>query len=95
TSSSMFRGLGRTLPPSIVNTACNILRVPLCYLLSMTSLGLTGVWAGISFAACLKGAWSYPWFFLSRKRFQRENPFGLKAPDSEQALLERAGASQN
>jgi putative MATE family efflux protein len=83
TASSMFRGLGRTLPPSIVNTTCNIIRVPLCYLLSMTSLGLVGVWAGISFAACLKGAWSYPWFFLSRKRLQRENPFGLKAPDPE------------
>ena len=39
-SSNTFRGLGKTLPQAFINTACNVLRVPLVYLLSAEALGM-------------------------------------------------------
>jgi putative MATE family efflux protein len=92
-ASNMFRGLGRTVPPSIVNTASNILRVPLSYLLSATPLGLYGVWAGITIAASVKGIWSYPWFSFARKRIQSRSPFGaLDDPSADPKPLTQAQA---
>jgi Na+-driven multidrug efflux pump len=66
----MFRGLGKTIPPAIVSTTCNIIRVPLAYLLSMEfmGIGLPGVWIAISASACFKGVWSYIWYFLHARR---------------------------
>jgi len=69
-SSNTFRGLGKTLPPAIINTTCNILRVPLVYFLSseFVGIGLPGVWIGISTAACIKGIWSYSWYMFTERR---------------------------
>jgi len=69
-SANTFRGLGKTIPPAVINTTCNILRVPLAYVLSaeFTGLGLTGVWIGISASACIKGIWSYAWYFFTAKK---------------------------
>ena len=71
-ASNVFRGRGRTVPPSILNITCNVLRVPLCYLLSMTALGLSGVWIGISISACAKGVWAYWWYKLAEGKERRE-----------------------
>ena len=67
-SANSFRGMGNTLLPAVVNTSCNILRVPLVYILSMEvlGLGLTGVWIGISASACIKGIWSYTWYLRKK-----------------------------
>jgi putative MATE family efflux protein len=72
-SSNTFRGLGRTLPPAIVGTTCNIIRVPLAYLLSADDIGigLPGVWIAISASACLKGIWSYTWYILAERKRKR------------------------
>jgi len=69
-SSNAFRGIGRTIPPAIINTACNIIRVPLAYLLSadFVGIGLPGVWIAISACACMKGIWSYLWFLLTKRK---------------------------
>jgi putative MATE family efflux protein len=69
-SSNSFRGLGNTLPPAIINTICNVLRVPLVYILSMEflGLGLVGVWIGISASACLKSIWSYTWYLITEQK---------------------------
>ena len=69
-SANSFRGMGNTILPAVVNTTCNILRVPFVYILSMDffGLGLTGVWIGISAAACIKGIWSYSWYLKRRRR---------------------------
>jgi putative MATE family efflux protein len=70
-SANTFRGMGKTLPPAIINTICNILRVPFVYILSMEffGIGLTGVWIGIAASECVKGIWSYTWYLISfRKR---------------------------
>jgi putative MATE family efflux protein len=73
-ASNMFRGLGKTIPPAIVSTTCNIIRVPMAYLLSMEFLGigLPGVWIAISASACIKGVWSYIWYFLHSKKKKLE-----------------------
>jgi putative MATE family efflux protein len=52
---SFLRGIGRTLPPSIVSITCNTIRVPIAYFLSITSLGLSGLWGGFIFGAVLRG----------------------------------------
>ncbi|MCL1796656.1 MAG: MATE family efflux transporter, partial [Clostridia bacterium] len=68
-SSNTFRGIGKTVPPAVINTTCNVLRVPLVYLLSSESFGfgLSGVWIGITVSACIKGCWSYAWYLLSER----------------------------
>jgi putative MATE family efflux protein len=70
-STNSFRGMGKTLPPAIINTICNILRVPFVYILSMEyfGLGLMGVWIGICASQCVKGIWSYTWYLV---RFRKE-----------------------
>jgi putative MATE family efflux protein len=69
-SSNSFRGLGNTLPPTIINTICNILRVPFVYILTMKifGIGLAGVWIGISASACLKSIWSYTWYLITEQK---------------------------
>ncbi|MCL2081323.1 MAG: MATE family efflux transporter [Oscillospiraceae bacterium] len=69
-ASNMFRGLGKTMPPAIINTTCNIIRVPLAYFLSAEALGigLPGVWIAISVSGCIKGIWSYMWYLVTQHR---------------------------
>jgi Na+-driven multidrug efflux pump len=62
--SGFFRGLGRTASPSIVSITSNILRVPACYLLASTVLGLHGVWWGITLTAVLRGIVIYGWALI-------------------------------
>jgi putative MATE family efflux protein len=63
-SSGVFRGFGRTLPPSVVSVVCNALRIPISYALSMSSLGINGIWLGVTITASLRGAWVFVWFLL-------------------------------
>jgi putative MATE family efflux protein len=53
--SSYLRGIGNTLPSSIVSIICNTIRVPLAYYLSISPLGLTGLWIGFIAGAVLRG----------------------------------------
>jgi Na+-driven multidrug efflux pump len=53
--SSFLRGIGKTLPPSAVSILCNTIRVPIAYFLSITPLGLYGLWVGFIFGAILRG----------------------------------------
>ncbi len=57
-----LRGMGRTLPPSISSIVMNGLRIPTVYLLSQTSLGLDGIWLGVSLTAALRGMLVFSWF---------------------------------
>ena len=51
-----FRGLGKTLIPSLVSIILTGSRIPLAYLISNPSiLGLNGVWWSISISSILKG----------------------------------------
>lgn len=63
-----FRGLGRTLPPSLASIVSNALRVLLAYALASTALGLSGVWWSISLGATLRGIWILAWFAYEMRR---------------------------
>jgi len=69
-SGNTFRGLGKTMPPAIINTTCNVLRVPLVYFLSseFVGIGLPGVWIGIATSGVIKGVWSYTWCSVTAMR---------------------------
>ncbi len=68
---STFKGVGRTLPPSIVSITSNVLRVFLTFFLSRTALGLNGIWLGISLSAVLRGLWSFGWYLLYARKQPR------------------------
>jgi len=68
-----FRGKGRPLPPSIVGIASNVIRVPLAFALSRTSLGVLGIWAAISFTAALRGICSCTWYFIDEYKEKRNS----------------------
>ena len=71
--SGMFRGIGKTLPPSVSSIGVNLLRVPAAYYLSKTALGLDGVWWGISLVGALRGIVILSWYLFYAKSLPRED----------------------
>ena len=63
-----FRGIGQTIPPSIINIAGNILRVIAAILLSNTSLGLDGVCWAISLGNVFRALMLIAWFFVVKHK---------------------------
>lgn len=74
-ASGTFRGLGKTLPPSVVSISCNGLRVPLAYTLSRTGLGLNGIWVGMTVGAAMRGGILFLWYLYAFERKNKEKPF--------------------
>jgi putative MATE family efflux protein len=66
--SGAFKGLGRTIPPSVVSIACNILKPVIAFFLSRTELGLYGIWAGIAAGDTLRGIWLGIWYMIADRR---------------------------
>lgn len=66
-TAGLFRGIGKTLPPSIASVCSNAFRVPLAYFLSRTSLGLNGVWIGVTIGAIIRGVWIFAWYLYARR----------------------------
>ena len=68
-ASGILRGMGKTVPPSIISIVSNGIRVPLAFILSLTGLGLYGIWIAISAGAVLRGFGMCVWCLLdARKR---------------------------
>lgn len=67
-ASGCFRGMGRTMPPSICSISCNAARVVLAYVLSSTSLGLSGIWWAIAIGAFMRGLVLFIWFLFVAKK---------------------------
>ena len=65
-----FRGLGRTLPPSLCSIASNLIRPLLCWALAQR-MGLNGFWLGITLSAALRGTAMFVWFTLYERRLPR------------------------
>jgi Na+-driven multidrug efflux pump len=55
TTAGAFRGLGRTILPSLISIIFTGLRIPMALLLSKTTLGVNGVWWSISGSSIIKG----------------------------------------
>ncbi|NLD60567.1 MAG: MATE family efflux transporter [Clostridiales bacterium] len=75
-----FRGMGRTLPPSVCSISSNLIRPLLCYLL-MRWMGLNGLWTGIMLSASLRGALMLIWYLIYERRLPRvDEPVGEPSP---------------
>jgi len=68
-AAGIFRGQGKTIPPSTASIISNILRVILAYGITyFTDLGLTGIWIAVSISAAIRGTWIFIWYmFYSHK----------------------------
>lgn len=66
-----FRGLGRTLPPSICSIASNLLRPLLCWVFAQF-MGMNGLWLGISISTVLRGISILIWYILREKTYLAE-----------------------
>ncbi|MCF7918608.1 MAG: MATE family efflux transporter [Candidatus Cloacimonetes bacterium] len=64
-SAGGFKGMGRTIPPTIISLSLTGLRIPLALLLSSYPLfGLNGVWWSMSITSIFKGLILVTWFLL-------------------------------
>lgn len=69
-----YSGFGHTLPCSVVSTIFTALRIPLAMLLSVTVLGLNGIWWSITLSSVCKGILCVIMFtFFLRKLLRRQN----------------------
>jgi putative MATE family efflux protein len=72
TSAGTFRGMGKTLPPSISSITANLIRPALCWTLAQ-KIGLNGFWLGITLSAALRGTMMFVWFILYQRRLPHED----------------------
>ena len=63
-ATNAFRGKGKTIPPSVVSISSNLIRVPLAFGLSLTPLGLLGIWIAVSFTSGLRGLAVMLWYII-------------------------------
>jgi putative MATE family efflux protein len=64
-SSGAFKGMGRTVPPTIVSLLFTGSRIPLAIFLSADHLlGLTGVWWSLTITSIIKGIILTSWFLI-------------------------------
>lgn len=78
-SSSYLRGVGKTLPPSIVSIVCNTIRVPIAYFLSISPLGLIGLWIGFISGAILRGIVLVIVYFVNTKQTNLDREWAEKS----------------
>ena len=67
-ASGAFKGTGRTIPPSLASIICNVIKVLLAYILSHTSLGIYGIWIGITISTVTRGAWICIWYIAAERK---------------------------
>lgn len=68
TIQGVFFGAGRTLPPALISSLFNLLRIPLAIILAKNGMGLAGIWWAISLTSLLKGLTAFIWFQAIKKR---------------------------
>lgn len=65
-----FRGMGKTLPPSLCSIASNAIRPFLCWMFAGW-IGMNGIWTGITVSATLRGIMMFTWFSLYLRELPR------------------------
>lgn len=63
-----LRGCGQTAPPAIASAISNTLRVAFAWLLMRTSLGIDGIFWGITLSTILRGVWICLWYYRLRRK---------------------------
>ena len=70
----LFRGRGKTIPPSVVSISSNVSRVILAYILAFhTPLGLNGIWIAMSAGMVLRGMGQYIWYLIDMRGLPKED----------------------
>lgn len=64
----IFKGVGRTLYPSVVNTTCNLLRIPMSLWFVHMNWGVNGIWIALSITSVMKGASMLAALYIHCKR---------------------------
>ena len=72
-TSGAFRGLGKTVPPSIVSITCNTVRMFAAFFLAQTAMGLDGIWWALTIGAMMRGAWILIWLRLYSRKLPKED----------------------
>jgi Na+-driven multidrug efflux pump len=67
-SAGTFRGLGKTIPPSIITITFNTLRVFIAFALGQTSLGLYGIFIGEASGILLRGVSMTIWCMIHQRK---------------------------
>ena len=62
-----LKGIGKTMPPSVISISTNVIRVILAYFLSITALGLNGIWVAVTITASARGLGMFLYYLLTRK----------------------------
>lgn len=70
TCSGTFRGIGKTLPPSVSSISSNLIRPFLCWALAQR-MGLNGFWLGITLSAAIRGTMMFVWFLIYQRKLPR------------------------
>ena len=90
-AAGVFRGKGKTLPPSVASIISNITRVLLAYLsVHFTDYGLTGIWVAVAISATIRGLWCFGWYLIhSRKEPKIDtDPKSIPEQDTDEQQLE-------
>lgn len=86
-SGGTLKGIGKTMPPSVISISTNVLRVFLAYFMGRTALGLNGIWAAIAITASLRGVGMMIYYLVTKKLRPKEdivNERGNTAADGTQ-----------
>ena len=65
--SGAFRGIGKTLPPSLCSIISNLIRPLLCWIF-VQWMGMNGLWVGITVSAALRGLSMFIWYSLYQRK---------------------------
>lgn len=65
-----FRGMGKTLPPSLCSITSNLIRPLLCWALAQW-MGMNGLWMGITLSAALRGTTMFVWFTVQERKLPK------------------------
>jgi putative MATE family efflux protein len=73
-AAGVFRGKGKTVPPSVASISSNILRVVLAYgSVYFTNLGLMGIWWAFAISAAVRGTWIFVWYILHSRNEPKDD----------------------
>ncbi|MDM8533758.1 MATE family efflux transporter [Clostridiaceae bacterium HSG29] len=70
TTSGAFNGLSKTVYHSVLSIVFNFLRIPMALMLSMTVLGLSGIWWSITISSIIKGVFAVIGFMYLIKKYK-------------------------
>ena len=88
-AAGIFRGLGKTVPPSISSITSNIMRVIMAYMfVAYTELGLTGIWLAVVISAVLRGVWIFIWYMIYSRKTPKTDIEPKAETEQELNLLE-------